>query len=321
MILPVVVLVVGLALLVVGAEGLVRGASGLARSLGVSELVIGLTVVAFGTSTPELAVNLSASLNGNGDLAFGNVVGSNICNVGLILGACALMRPLTTHSTVIRREIPMMLLATAALLAMSLDQLVDQTEFAVVGRTDGLVLLLFFGVFLYYLTAETLGRRASNLEDTKSEAKPAVGKSIALTLIGLAALVVGGKLAVDAAVDIAQGLGAPEVVVGLFLLAVGTSLPELAVSSAAAFRGKTDIAIGNIVGSNIFNILFIIGISAMVKPLAIPASGLVDLIVMALFAAVLLPMATTHGNRIVRAEGVVLLLGYAGYMVFRALIE
>jgi cation:H+ antiporter len=321
MLLAIILLLAGLALLIIGAEGLVRGASGLARTLGVSELVIGLTVVAFGTSTPELAVNLSAALTDNGDLAFGNVVGSNICNIGLILGISALIRPLTTHIAVIQREIPMMLLATAAMIAMSLDRLLDAGESAVISRTDGLVMLLFFGVFLYYLTAESLGQRTDNLEQTKDEAKASVGKSIGLTMVGLVALVIGGKLAVDAAAEIAIGLGIAEVVIGLFLLAVGTSLPELAVSATAAWRGKTDIAVGNIVGSNIFNILFIVGVSATIRPLAIPVGGMLDLIVMALFAAVLLPIAMTHRGTIVRAEGVVLLVGYAGYIAWRAVMQ
>jgi len=320
MLLAILILFAGLAMLIVGAEGLVRGASGLARSLGVSDLVIGLTVVAFGTSTPELAVNLSAALTGNGDIAFGNVVGSNICNIGLILGICALIRPLTTHLTVIKREIPMMLLATAAMIVFALDQRLDGTDTAIISRADGIVLLLIFGVFLYYLTVEALGPRSQANAESRPEAKSSLGKSIGLTLGGLAALVVGGKLSVDAAVEIAQALGVSEVVVGLLILAVGTSLPELAVSSTAAIHGKTDIAIANIVGSNIFNILFIIGISATVKPLPIPIGGLLDLIVMALFAAVLLPMAITHKGTIVRAEGAVLLMFYAGYMMFRVFI-
>lgn len=319
------ILIVGLVLVLAGARFLVDGASSLARAFGISDLVIGLTVVAFGTSAPELAVNLSASLSGKGDIAFGNVVGSNICNVGLILGISALIRPLTSQNIVIRREIPMMLLASAAMLTVSLDKVLNDASFRTIGRSDGITLLLLFCVFLYYLIMETIDQRgkiaAESLEsygDNPPRRSPRwLLKSLGFTLGGLVGLLVGGQLTVNAAVDLAEAAGVPEVVVGLFLLAVGTSLPELAVSATAAFKGKTDIAIGNVVGSNIFNILFVIGVSATIKPLDVPPGGMIDLIVMIVFAAGLLPIAATHGGRIIRAEGALLLAAYIGYSVWR----
>jgi cation:H+ antiporter len=220
---------------------------------------------------------------------------------------------------VIKREIPMMLLASILLVAVSFDAMLDGAVSSTIGRTDGVVLLLVFGVFLYYLTAESIGQRAETASSANAEAKPAVVPAIALSAGGLAALVVGGKIAVDASVGIAEAMGASEVIIGLFLLAVGTSLPELAVSTSAAWRGKTDIAVGNIVGSNIFNILFIIGISASIKPLPIPPGGVIDLVVMCSFAIVLVPMAISQ-RRIVRIEGAALLVGYAGYIALRAIV-
>lgn len=327
MALSLLILVVGLGFVLVGARFLVDGASNLARAVGISDLVIGLTVVAFGTSAPELAVNLSASLDGKGDIAFGNVVGSNICNVGLILGICALIRPLTTQNIVIRREIPMMLLASVALLTVSLDKFLNDASSRTIGRSDGIILLLLFCVFLYYLIAETIDQRgkivAERLETSDENPPQKAGrwlvKALGLTIGGLIGLLLGGHMTVIAAVDLAGAVGVPEVIVGLFLLAIGTSLPELAVSATAAFKGKTDIAIGNVVGSNIFNILFVIGISATIKPLDVPPGGMIDLFVMIAFAAVLLPIAATHGGRIIRAEAVLLLAGYLGYSVWRGL--
>lgn len=312
-------LAAGIALLIGGGEGLVRGASGLARQLGVSPLAIGLTVVAFGTSAPELAVNVLAAMRGDTGVSFGNVVGSNIANVGLILGCAALVRPLEVQSAVIVREMPMMLVASAAVLVLGLDRASGRAE--VYDRGDGMALLLFFSIFLYYTIAEVLrGRRTDPLvhESKSATSGPsATAPSVLLAVAGLVGLALGAEGTVRGAVSLAETLGVPRAIVGLTLVAVGTSLPELVTSVVAARRGQVDLAVGNVVGSNIFNLLFVLGVTSTIRPVAIPAGGVVDLSAMAVFSAALLFLAATHGNRLVRWEGGVLLFAYLAYVVAR----
>jgi len=318
-----VTLIGSLAVLLGGGEALVRGASDLARRMGVSSMVIGLTVVAFGTSAPELAVSVTAAGSGSGGIAFGNVVGSNIGNVALILGLTALFVPLKVDSQIVTREIPMMILASAAVAVASLDEWLDGAPSGVVSRGDGLALLLFFCVFIYYtLAGNLLGRRSDPLlEEARDEsgrrARIPLARSIALVLAGLVGLSLGGWLLVDAAASVARALGIPEVVIGVTIVALGTSLPELATSLLAARRGEADIAVANIVGSNIFNTLFILGTAATVRPVAVAAGGALDLAVMGGLALLLLPMAVTHGRLITRGEGLFLLAAYAGYLVWQ----
>lgn len=308
-------LLAGLALLLAGGEGLVRGASGLARQLGVSPLAIGLTVVAFGTSMPELAVNLLAALRGDTAVSFGNVVGSNIANVGLILGCAALIRPLDVQSTVVVREIPMMLIASAAAIVLGL-------RVHVYDRTDGIVLLLFFSIFLYYTVMEVLrDRRSDPLVAESKAAAPSGGRSALthtlLSAAGLVGLIAGAEATVTSAVSMAEALGVPRAVVALSVVAVGTSLPELVTSLVAARRGQVDLAVGNVVGSNIFNLLFVLGVTSIVRPVAIPAAGVTDLLVMTGLSGALLLFASTHERRIVRWEGGLLLATYAVYLFLR----
>jgi cation:H+ antiporter len=314
-------LALSLALVVGGGESLVRGASTLARRLGVSSLVIGLTVVAFGTSAPELAVSVSAATGGSSGIAFGNVVGSNVCNIALILGLASVVTPLAVASTIVSREIPMMILGAAAMTVCSLDELLDGASAGVITRSDGIALLLFFCVFLYYTVAGNLfGRRDDPLLAEASDEAPGqrdpLWGAILLVLAGFAGLVFGGHLLVDAATAIARGLGIGEVVIGLTIVAIGTSVPELVTSLLAARRGEADIALANVVGSNIFNSLFVLGTTAVVRPVEVAAGGALDLLVMGLLTLVLLPMAAT-GRRITRAEGAVLLSGYAGFMLWQ----
>lgn len=314
---------VGLTLLIGGGDMLVRGSVALAQRLGISSIVIGLTVVAFGTSTPELVVNLSAALEGRSAIGFGNVVGSNIANIGLLLGITALYRPLMVHATIVVREIPMMILACAAAVALGLDQWWDG-QANMLTRGDGMVLLLLFAVFLYYTIADALRQRGEDLYISESNEliEPRVPRAgwlmPALIVGGLVLLIVGGQLMVRGAVGLATGLGVPEVVVGLTVVAVGTSLPELATSVIAARRGHSDVAIGNIVGSNLYNLLFILGVTHTLAPAELPAGAGVDLWVMTGFAAVLLPLVMTHQRKLTRAEGAVLLMLYAGYVVWLA---
>lgn len=315
----VLLLLVGLAGLIGGGEVLIRGAVGMARRLGVPELLVGLTVVAFGTSTPELVVNLVAAGRGNAEVGFGNVIGSNTANIGLLLGITAMVRPLSVHLGVVTREIPMMLLASFAALVLAEDRLLTGRAGDVFDRDDGIMLLLLFGVFLYYLLVDALHQRRVEAQLRPDEAEPmGWGRIGLLTVVGLILLVVGGELTVRGATGIARALGLSDVIIALTLVAVGTSLPELATSLAAARRGNTDVAIGNIVGSNIYNLLFIFGLTSTISPIRLPVGGTIDLLVMIGFSVLLLPMAITDRRRLTRAEAGVLLLLYGGYITWLA---
>ncbi|MDR4508116.1 MAG: calcium/sodium antiporter [Candidatus Brocadiaceae bacterium] len=328
MIYNILLLIIGLSLLLGGGSVLVRGSSSLAKNLGVSPLVIGLTVVAFGTSAPELTVNILAALKGSGDISFGNIIGSNIANIGLVLACAAIIRPLSIDSAIIIREIPMMILASAAALIMGCDAFFRNTS-EVYDRSDGPLLLLFFGVFFYYTIGGVVKRKSTDpfVKQAKEQvahfAAPLRWKSISidllLTVTGLALLIIGGKISVDSAVTLAKLFRVPEVIIGLTIIAVGTSLPELVTSVIATWRGQTELAVGNVVGSNIFNLLFVTGIGAAIRPIAIPSSGHTDLFMMMALAVILLPISISHQRRIVRLEGIFLLVLYIGYTLWRTL--
>jgi cation:H+ antiporter len=312
----------GIAALAWGGYLVVEGASSLARILGVSQLVVGLTVVAFGTSAPELSVNLLAAVEGETDLAFGNVIGSNIANIGLILGLAAVVRNLDIQSQLITRELPMLLLATTAAALMALDPLLAGTP-AEYDRGDGLLLLLFFTVFMYGIVREWWqGRHEDSLVRSSGATRratprwPAV-KSVGICLVGLTVLIVGGEAAVSGATGLALVAGVPPAVIGLSVVAVGTSLPELVTSLVAAIRGNADIAVGNIVGSNIFNLLFVLGLTACLRPTPVPPSGLVDIAALVFFAFLLVPISLARGRCIVRTEGWILLVLWGGYIAMR----
>jgi cation:H+ antiporter len=329
MIQDVLILVLGLTVLAVGGEFLVRGASAIARRIGVSSLVIGLTIVAFGTSAPELAININAAIEGRGDISFGNIVGSCIANVGLIVGTSALLRPLAVHKAVIQREIPMMLLACAASIVLVSDSLFGEgvDEF---GRGDGAMLLLLFLVFLYYtlfdaIKQRKLGREAAALKTAAGEPADAPAKELHPVLaalavaVGFAGLVWGADLTVESASALAKAFGVPDVVIGLTVVAVGTSLPELVTAIVATVRGQSDIAMGNVVGSNIFNLLLVLGVTSVIAPIPLPAGGVPDLALMTLMAAVLLPLSLNSQRKIGRVGGLLLLATYGAYNVWRAL--
>jgi cation:H+ antiporter len=315
----------GVAILVAGGELLVMGASRLARGIGVSPLMVGLTVVAFGTSAPELAVSVGAALRGAAPLAFGNVFGSNMANIGLIVGGIALIRPLPIDNLVIRRELPMLLLSLVAAWVMASDVELGEIN-NVYNRSDGLVLLLFFAVFLYYTTGDFLQRR-NNGDRLETEQENSVDevpwhpvRDILFTLVGLVALVAGAELTVQGGVGIARSLGVPEVIVGLTLVSVGTSLPELVAAGVALRRGQIDIAVGGAVGSNIFNTLMVLGVTAFVRPIPIPPGGHLDLAATAVLSLALFFTARTHNQRIIRYEGLGLLTIYISYMVIRTVM-
>ena len=309
----------GLVLLVAGGEAMVRGASALALRLGLSTLTVGLTVVAFGTSAPELAVNVSAAISGNTALSFGNIFGSNMANIGLIVSCAAMLRPLQIQNIVVQREVPMMLLATLVATALALDKILDG-EPARVSRADGVVLLLLFTVFVYYTLRDLLRQRSDGSDsgaraDERGELSLAF--AIGLTATGIVGLVLGGEITVNGAVGVARHLGVSEALIGLSLVAIGTSLPELVAAVMASLRGHVDLAVGNVVGSNIFNLLVVLGVTATIEPVAVPAGGLGDLAVLVGLSTLLWLTSMSQGNRIIRAEAALLGILYLGYLGVR----
>jgi len=310
----------GLGLLVLGAESLVRGASRLAAAAGVSPLVIGLTVVAFGTSAPEMAVSVKASWLGQADMAVGNVVGSNIFNVLFILGASALITPLLVAQDLVRRDVPILIAISGLVIVLALD--------GGIGRVDGIV--LFAGLIAYTAWVVRVSRResaaiAAEYEaefGAKENARPApVWLSLGFVVAGLALLVLGSQWLVEGAVQFAQWLGVSEVVVGLTIVAAGTSLPEVATSILAAIRGERDIAVGNVVGSNLFNLMGVLGLAGAVSPAGLPVAAAMrgfDLPVMLAVAVACLPIYA-RGRMIPRWEGALFLSLYVAYTTYLVL--
>lgn len=304
----------GFLFLIKGADWLVAGSSSLAGKLGISSLVIGLTVVSFGTSAPELTVNLLASMQGNTDIAIGNIVGSNIANILLILGISALIYPLAVQKGTVWKEIPFALLAVVVFGVMANDVFFDDSTNSALTRIDGIVLICFFGVFLYYIFSIA---KSPKVEGDETVVQMPIGKSLAMILGGLIGLVVGGKWIVDGAVSFATQLGVSEALIGLTIVAVGTSLPELATSAVAAYKKNVDIAIGNVVGSNIFNIFWILGISAFITPL--PFSEKLSFDVWVVIGATLLLFTALFVGRkhvLERWQGGVFIVTYFAYILF-----
>lgn len=316
MLLPVILFVLGLLLLVKGANYLVDGASSAAKKMGISAIVIGLTIVAFGTSAPELIVNLFASYKGTTDIAIGNVLGSNIANILLILGISAAIFPLAVKKGTVWKEIPLALLAVVLMFLMANDTIIEGGSFSAITRIDGLILISFFIIFLYY-TFGISKVEANHGADVKIHS----GFISSLMIVGgLLGLALGGKFVVDSAVAITRALGVSEALIGLTIVAVGTSLPELATSAVAAYKKNTDIAIGNIVGSNIFNIFWILGISAAIRPLPFSSAlnfdaGITVLTTLLLFVFIFI------GKRhiIERWQGAMFIALYVFYVVYLVL--
>ena len=312
MILTLILFVGGFALLIKGADFLVDGAASVAKKFNIPNIAIGLTIVAFGTSAPEFAVNVFSSLSGKTDIAIGNIIGSNIANIFLILGIAAVIYPLTVGRGTAWKEIPMSLLAATLLGFMANDILIDGGVKNVITRIDGLVLLSFFIIFIYYIYG--IAKSGNGLPTEEAKEMP-MRRSAIFIISGLVALVVGGKWIVDGAVAIAGFWGIRESIIGLTGVAVGTSLPELATSAVEAYRKHTDIAIGNVVGSNIFNVFWIMGISSIINPLPLQQGGNYDIFVMALASILLFTFLFIGKKHIIEKWQGVLFIGiYIAYI-------
>lgn len=316
-------LILGLLLLIGGGALLVRGASEIAGSLGISPMVVGLTIVGFGTSSPELVVNIMGALNGETEIAFGNVVGSNISNLGLVLGAAALMSPIALQSDVIRRELPLLLLVTTMMAVMSLDEPLGD-GIATISRADSILLMLMFGIFLYFVASDF--SRASQGDDVllaeisghPGVLAPGAGRWQWLSVIaGCALLFAGGELTIRNGIAMAGDFGVSPAVIGLFVVAVGTSMPELATSIIAAMKQESDLALGNVIGSNIFNSLMVLPVSGVITAIEVPPGGVVDVGFSWLLAAVLVPIFWFGNARLGRGAGLLFLAAYFAYAVLR----
>jgi len=298
--------------LFLGAEGLVRGSSSLAIRFGISPLVVGLTIVAFATSSPELVVSIKAAIDGNPGIVVGNVVGSNICNIALILGVAALISPMQVKAQVIKREIPLMIIISIVLLLVLIDGSISRWE-----GTMFVIGIIAYIVFSY----QYVKREKADVEIVKEfkeglKAKPyKLWQSVLLIIGGLVFLVIGSNLFVDGAIEAAVKLGVSQAVIGLTIVALGTSLPELVTSVVASFKNENDIAIGNAVGSNVFNILSILGISSLINPISNSGITIIDLSIMMFFTVLILPLCKS-GFKLRRWEGAMLFSGYVAYMIY-----
>ncbi len=324
-----VALALGIAGLLAGGKWLVDGAVTLSRRLGVSALVVGLTVVAFGTSTPELAFNITAAVRGNSELSFGNVIGSNVANIGLVLGVAAVIGPMVIHSRVVRLELPQLMIVSGLLVALALTppsvRWATGTEIGF-GRVDGVIMLLGFVAICawwWWLSKRDADDPlTTGLAEAGAEAGSyGVAAAIGLCAVGVVLLAAGGQLSEAGAVRTARWFGVSETMIGLTIIAVATSLPEVVTCIIAVRRNQTDIAIGNVVGSNLFNILLVLGATAAIAPVAVPGGrGPVDMVAMLLFTLLLWAIACTPNRSLRRPHGVVLLALYLGYHVITTVI-
>jgi len=303
----------GLVLILLGANYLTDGASSLAKNLKVSDLVIGLTVVAFGTSAPELAVSITSALKGSADISIGNVVGSNMFNTLMIVGCTAFFAPIILTKNTLLKEIPLCILASIALLAICNDKMLDNQHLDIISRTDGILLLLLFIIFMVYTFSIA---RQNNHEEAEEVKQLPLWLSPIYIIGGMAALVYGGNIFVDGATGIARSLGVSESVIGLTLVAGGTSLPELATSVVAALKKSPEMAIGNVVGSNLFNIFLVLGVSATISPLHLIGINNFDLWSLVLACILLWFFGVFYKTRtITRIEGTLLVVCYVAYTI------
>ena len=304
-----VLLIVGFLLLIKGADFFVEGSAAVAKKLRVPTMIIGLTIVAMGTSAPECAVSIAASIKGSNAMAISNVVGSNIFNLMVVSGFCALFTPLIVHAKTLKQEFPFSILAA---IVMLIAGFIGMT----LGRIDGVILLVLFAFFLAWMVKSALKARA-NAEDIEEENVKDLGNLQCLLYIigGIIAIVIGGDLVVDSATEIARTFGLSENLIGLTIVAFGTSLPELVTSAVAAKKGEVDMALGNVIGSNIFNILLVAGIAATVSPMTFLMENVIDLVILIVMSIVVWSFASTK-KKIGRAEGVFMLIIYVAYIVY-----
>ena len=302
-------LLIGLLLLVGGAEGLIRGSSSIALSFGISPLVVGLTLVAFGTSSPELVISIKAAMEGNSDISLGNVIGSNIANIGLILGLAVVVQPIMVKLQVVKKEIPIMIVISFIFFIM----LLTVNEINLVHGFIFVLLLILYTSFGIYLSRKE--EKSEAAEEINVGKKLNTWIAVLLAVGGLSFLAFGADLFLTGAVELAKKLGLSDIVIGLTIVAVGTSLPELFTSVYAAFKKEADIALGNIVGSNIFNIFGIIGITSIINPLQVSSIKFIDITIMLVFSILVLIVSKT-GLKIQRTEGIILLLIYSGYVYY-----
>lgn len=311
MIIQIVLLIIGFIVLIKGADIFVDGASSVASNFKIPKMIIGLTIVAFGTSAPELAVSLKSIMSNSDSLAIGNVIGSNIFNILFILGVCSIIKSMKVKNATVKKEIPMTLMVTILLSILISDNLFNSASINVLSRSDGFVILLFFCVFIYYLFSTM---RKSKVE--KEEAKYKLGKSLILTLLGIIAIVAGSNIVVDSAIEIAEYFKISERVIGLTIIAIGTSLPELVTSIVALRKGETDIAIGNIIGSNIFNIGIVLGLPIAVFG-GINALGFTSVDVVTFLVSVIMLFILSYNDlKISRFEGILMLLVFFAYYTY-----
>ena len=311
-------LILGLLLILAGANWLTDGASAIAKKWGVSDLIIGLTVVAFGTSTPELSIGIISALKGSAPLAIGNVVGSNIFNIFVIIGVVALIHPIKIEPSILNTQIPLVILSSVALLAIGCGPWLGVPGPSEITRPESILLFLFLLIFMRYTFSQA--KKASPEDPSAQQASSLppmnVWKAVGLVILGLGALVFGGDRFVAGASGIAASLGMSEALIGLTIVAAGSSLPELATSILAAIKGKTGIAVGNVIGSNIFNIFMVLGITGMIRPLPFEGIGVWDLLVMTGASILFWIFGRQFGDKVInRFEGGILLSCYIGYIV------
>lgn len=312
-------LISGFILLIKGADFFVSGSSSVAKLLKVPSIVIGLTVVAFGTSMPELSVSVTAALLGNNDLAVSNVLGSNIFNLLVVLGCCAVIHPVETEESLLRKEFPFSIFISVILLLLNADfsimKVLNGKETFVLGRLGGALFLVLFAVFLIATVKSALISRQEQKESDEDYEVMSPLKSGIFIISGLAGIVLGGDLVVDSACNIAVYLGLSQTFIGLTIVALGTSLPELVTSMVAAGKGENDLAVGNVVGSNIFNILLILGISSVITPIRLDVTAVYDTVIL-IAASMIVYVASLSKRKIERKEGIVFLLFYALFFVY-----
>lgn len=312
-------LIAGLVLILAGANYLTDGASAIALRMGVSDLIVGLTVVAFGTSAPELIISVLSAARGSSELAVGNVVGSNIFNICIIIGVVAMVKPISVTRGIMNNEIPLVILSSAALLAIGCGPLLGDNGPAICTRTDAILLLLFFCVFMRYTFASAKNGAPQPESDDSNTPEKSIGtlRAIIYVIGGLAALVWGGDRFVAGASSLAYAMGVSEAVVGLTIVALGTSLPELATSITAAVKGRGGIALGNVIGSNIFNVFMVLGAAGTIHPCAFGQIGPVDLTVLMAASLLFYLFGWKFGDRVInRYEGAVFVLLYIGYITY-----